>query len=79
MLEISLHGASADNTLPHCFRLYVFPATLSYLSNNTKTGGALIKDVREREGLVLLLHELERDHAWPTAWIISSLRDEWNS
>lgn len=31
----------------------------------------------EQAGLTQLLQELERDHAWPTAWIISSLNEEW--
>ncbi|KAG9253153.1 uncharacterized protein F5Z01DRAFT_175953 [Emericellopsis atlantica] len=62
-----------------CWRApYTVPARIT-LCHTVFVWGALIKDVREREGLVLLLHELERDHAWPTAWIISSLRDEWNS
>lgn len=31
----------------------------------------------ERRGLTRLLRELERDHSWPTAWIIAFLHDEW--
>ncbi|KAK4141687.1 uncharacterized protein C8A04DRAFT_30673 [Dichotomopilus funicola] len=41
--------------------------------------GGLLDDPRERAGVVQLLEELERDHAWPTAWIISLLREEWGT
>lgn len=39
--------------------------------------GGLLDDARERTCLVQQLEQLERDHAWPTAWIISSLKKEW--
>ncbi|KAH6621592.1 hypothetical protein B0J18DRAFT_467163 [Chaetomium sp. MPI-SDFR-AT-0129] len=41
--------------------------------------GGLLDDERERAGVVQLLEELERDHAWPTAWIIALLREEWGT
>ncbi|KAK4243654.1 hypothetical protein C7999DRAFT_18025 [Corynascus novoguineensis] len=41
--------------------------------------GGLLDDPRERTCLVQLLEELEQDHAWPTAWIISLLKEEWGS
>lgn len=37
-----------------------------------------MEDPRERSCLVQLLEELELNHAWPTAWIISLLREEWD-
>ena len=33
----------------------------------------------DRAGLIRLLDELERDHCWPTAWIIASLKEEWGT
>lgn len=40
-------------------------------------GGALFTDPADRNGLIRLLDELERDHSWPTSWITTSLKDEW--
>lgn len=39
--------------------------------------GALLDDACERSSLMRLLQELEREHAWPTAWVVSALREEW--
>ncbi|KAK3297930.1 uncharacterized protein B0H64DRAFT_458548 [Chaetomium fimeti] len=39
--------------------------------------GGLLDDPRERACLLELLQEVEHDHAWPTAWIISLLEKEW--
>jgi len=39
--------------------------------------GALLDDASERGSLVQLLEELEHDHAWPTAWVVSALKEEW--
>ncbi|KAH7028205.1 uncharacterized protein B0I36DRAFT_147801 [Microdochium trichocladiopsis] len=39
--------------------------------------GGLMDDPCEQSCLVQLLEELEHNHAWPTAWIISSLKEEW--
>jgi len=41
--------------------------------------GGLLDDPCERNCLVQLLEELEHNHAWPTAWIISLLREEWGT
>jgi len=41
--------------------------------------GGLLDDPRERTCLVQLLEELEQNHAWPTAWIISLLKEEWGN
>ena len=41
--------------------------------------GALLDDACERSSLVQLLQELEHDHAWPTAWVVSALKEEWRS
>jgi hypothetical protein len=34
-------------------------------------------DRRERDGVIELLADFEKVHAWPTAWIITSLKEEW--
>ena len=41
--------------------------------------GGLLDDPCERTCLVQLLEELEHNHAWPTAWIISLLEEEWGT
>jgi hypothetical protein len=41
--------------------------------------GALLENPCERSCLVQLLEELEHSHAWPTAWITSSLKEEWGT
>ena len=41
--------------------------------------GGLLDDPCERACLVQLLEELEHNHAWPTAWIISLLEEEWGT
>lgn len=34
-------------------------------------------DKDEQAGLVDMLQNLEASHAWPTAWIIDALQEEW--
>lgn len=36
-------------------------------------------DQRERWCVVEMLENMEASHAWPTAWIINALQDEWAS
>jgi hypothetical protein len=43
----------------------------------TLTGGPLMTDPAERAGVIRLLQDMEATHAWPTTWIINSLREEW--
>ncbi|KAF2272055.1 uncharacterized protein EI97DRAFT_427020 [Westerdykella ornata] len=39
--------------------------------------GPLMTDQFERDGVIQLLVNVEKEHAWPTAWIVQSLREEW--
>ncbi|KAI6747635.1 hypothetical protein HG530_015743 [Fusarium avenaceum] len=39
--------------------------------------GSLMVDKDEQAGLVDMLQNLEASHAWPTAWIIDALQEEW--
>ncbi|EON65868.1 hypothetical protein W97_05110 [Coniosporium apollinis CBS 100218] len=39
--------------------------------------GPLMTDQAERNGVIVLLEGTEKAHAWPTAWIINSLKEEW--
>ena len=41
-------------------------------------GGPLMTDPAERDGVVQILQDMEREHSWPTAWIVNSLQDEWS-
>lgn len=34
-------------------------------------------DQYERDGVIQLLVNVEKEHTWPTAWIIQSLKEEW--
>lgn len=45
-------------------------------ANNTK-GGPLMTSPKEQEGVLGMLDKMERDEAWPTAWITKSLKEEW--
>ncbi|KAG8670814.1 hypothetical protein FPOAC2_04117 [Fusarium poae] len=40
--------------------------------------GSLMVDKDEQAGMVDMLKNLEASHAWPTAWIIEALEEEWS-
>ncbi|KAH7394079.1 hypothetical protein DE146DRAFT_765693 [Phaeosphaeria sp. MPI-PUGE-AT-0046c] len=39
--------------------------------------GPLVSELVERNDIVQLLVDFERNHLWPTTWIINALRQEW--
>ncbi|USP73130.1 hypothetical protein yc1106_00404 [Curvularia clavata] len=39
--------------------------------------GPLVSNDIERDEIIKILTEFERDHVWPTAWIINTLKREW--
>jgi hypothetical protein len=39
--------------------------------------GPLVSDLKEREEIVRLLANFEKNHVWPTTWIIDALKAEW--
>jgi hypothetical protein len=41
------------------------------------TGGPLMTDERERTCVLHMLENFEATHSWPTAWIVTALREEW--
>lgn len=36
-------------------------------------------DDLERRSVIEMLQDFEQQHAWPTAWIISALHEEWTA
>nr|KAK5444809.1 hypothetical protein LTR18_004514 [Exophiala xenobiotica] len=62
------HG-EADKGSSNPFPQYFFTADWH--------GGPLMVDQRERDGVIDLLLYLQKTHSWPTTWIISSLKEEW--
>lgn len=44
---------------------------------NKRIGAPLMTDSSERRCVIKMLHDLEKRHAWPTAWIIKALQEEW--
>jgi hypothetical protein len=34
-------------------------------------------DDAERQEVIQMLQDMEKAHAWPTTWIINSLKEEW--
>jgi hypothetical protein len=44
----------------------------------TSAGGPLMTDSAEMDALIKLLRDMEAKHAWPTTWIVNSLREEWS-
>ncbi|RKK99281.1 hypothetical protein BFJ71_g6283 [Fusarium oxysporum] len=49
------------------------------LCHSTFIWGPLMTDEREQTSLVSMLEDLESSHAWPTAWIINVLQEEWSN
>jgi hypothetical protein len=41
--------------------------------------GPLVSNEKEREEIVQMLADFERDHVWPTAWVINKVRAEWRN
>lgn len=39
--------------------------------------GPLVTDLSEREEILQLLIDFERSHIWPTAWIVSAIKNQW--
>ncbi|KAF1838026.1 hypothetical protein BDW02DRAFT_595117 [Decorospora gaudefroyi] len=39
--------------------------------------GPLVFDPRERDQVVQILTDFERNHVWPTTWIVNALKTEW--
>ncbi|KAL6150117.1 hypothetical protein ACJBU6_11630 [Exserohilum turcicum] len=53
-------------------------ATLAIIVRHTVfVWGPLVSDTKEREEVVQILAQVEKDHVWPTMWIINALRVEW--
>lgn len=44
---------------------------------NKLIGAPLMTDSSERRCIIRMLNDLEKLHAWPTAWIIKALQEEW--
>ncbi|OOQ82429.1 C6 transcription factor [Penicillium brasilianum] len=51
--------------------------SLITLCHSTFIWGPLMTDSAERAGVIRLLRDMEATHAWPTTWIINSLKEEW--
>jgi hypothetical protein len=51
--------------------------SLITLCHSTFIWGPLMTDPAERAGVIRLLRDMEATHAWPTTWIINSLKEEW--
>ncbi|KAF4993981.1 hypothetical protein FGRMN_6112 [Fusarium graminum] len=52
--------------------------SLITLCHSTFIWGSLMVDKHEQASLVGMLKDLETSHAWPTAWIIDALQEEWS-
>jgi hypothetical protein len=39
--------------------------------------GPLVSDPKERNEVVQILTNFERNHVWPTTWIVNALKKEW--
>jgi len=39
--------------------------------------GPLVCDPKERDQVVQLLNDFEKNHVWPTTWISNALKAEW--
>ncbi|KAJ6061769.1 uncharacterized protein N7446_005889 [Penicillium canescens] len=53
--------------------------SLITLCHSTFIWGPLMTDLAEREELMRLLRDMETKHAWPTSWIVNSLKEEWST
>ncbi|XP_014553323.1 hypothetical protein COCVIDRAFT_40633 [Bipolaris victoriae FI3] len=40
--------------------------------------GPLVSSEKQRKEIIEILADFERDHVWPTAWLINALRNEWD-
>lgn len=67
-------GTGNDSIVPHLLHLYAFPRTMLLL---THPGAPLMVDRQQRDTLLQMLLKMETDHAWPTIWIVESLKREW--
>ncbi|KIW15105.1 hypothetical protein PV08_07892 [Exophiala spinifera] len=53
--------------------------SLITLCHSTFIWAPLMTDTAERQEVLQMLLDMEKKHAWPTTWIINSLKEEWAS